>query len=69
MTKTISIIVEHDTDYPGEVMIHLAHGTSGCFDYGVQKTLTDAYNALEDAKNEALALMEDCGFIPAEKED
>lgn len=63
MVKTIKIIIEHDTDYPGEALIRLEHGSSGCVDYGIQTTLAEAYNALEDAKNEAHALLEDCGYI------
>lgn len=69
MVKTIRIIIEHDTDYPGEVLIHLEHGASGCFDYGVQETCAAAEIALEDAKNEALALIADCGFIPGKEEE
>ena len=62
MIKTITITVEHDTDYPGEVLICLKHGRSGCIDYGPQKTEAEALEALTNASYEALALVEDYDY-------
>ena len=59
MIKTVSIVVEHDTDYPGEVLIHLKHGPSGCIDYGLHTGEADALEALTVASYEVLALIED----------
>ena len=59
MLKTITITIEHDTDFPGEVLICLKHGASGCMDYGLQKTDGEALETLMTASYEALALVED----------
>ena len=59
MIRTITITLEHDTDYPGEVLIDLKHGKSGCIGYGLQKTDGEALETLMTASYEALALVED----------
>lgn len=59
MIKTITITIEHDTDFPGEMLISLKHGASGCMDYGVQQADGDALETLMTACYEALALVED----------
>jgi hypothetical protein len=59
MIKTVSIVIEHDTDYPGEVLICLKHGVCGCMDYGLQKTSDEALETLLTASYEAMALIED----------
>ena len=62
MIKTITITIEHDTDFPGEVLISLKHGKCGCMDYGLQNTEADALETLMTASYEALALVEDYDY-------